>query len=260
MIDDYGEHMESLKSICEKNESLEKFIDISSKLKDTDYFNFRWPYGESLLHWAASGGNNDICKYLLDLGSYVNAENIYGCNPIFYASSKEKVSTVKLLIDYGAHFDAKSVFSGGTPYNPNNNSTNLSSKRLEIMEIIKKYQTIKSELCKKSSKLEDLIKTNTKNRDRWEFEFRKYESQYGNKTSQGYWGLPNSDEYQKFKPIKKLDEDLIYIFKNKEKWCYYCCKINLKPLRCSRCKEVYYCSVECQKNDFKNHKKICIKI
>ena len=65
MIDDYGEHMESLKSICEKNESLEEFKIIASKLKGTDYFNFRWPYGESLLHWAASGGSDEICKYLL---------------------------------------------------------------------------------------------------------------------------------------------------------------------------------------------------
>ena len=263
MIDDYGEHMESLKSICEKNESLEKFKIVSSKLKGTDYFNFRWPQGESLLHWAASGGSDEICKYLLSLGSYVNAENIYGCNPIFYASTKEKYSIVKLLLKKGANFEAKSVFSGGTPLNPFNKLANeyKSEERLKIINLIKKYLIIKERSCNQSIKFKNLIEQNNKERDKWEYDFRKVETKYGNKTSQGYWGLPDVKAYKCFEKIRDNDEKCFYILDNSDKWCRVCCKTNkhdnINALRCSKCKKVYYCSIECQKTDYKVHKKIC---
>ena len=50
---------------------------------------------------------------------------------------------------------------------------------------------------------------------------------------------------------------------------HYCCRVCLKPgptegsddvkplLKCSKCKSVFYCSVECQKKDYKNHKAWC---
>lgn len=39
--------------------------------------------------------------------------------------------------------------------------------------------------------------------------------------------------------------------------CKYCHKSNLKLSKCSRCKEVFYCSVDCQKKDWTNHKNVC---
>mgnify|MGYP001224649065 CR=1 FL=1 len=261
MISNYGDFMEELKEICEKEGTLDNFKSVAHNLFDTKYYDFRWPHGESLLHWAAGSGNDEICKYLLDLGSYINAENIYGCNPLFYASLKEKFSTVKLLLENGANFESKSVFSGGTPYNPSNlnlsASNNFSENRMAIMNLIKNYQITKENLCQKSLAFDSFIKANTKKRDLWEFEFRKHESQYGNKTSQGYWGLPNDEVYQKFNEIKNNDLEILFILNNPTKWCYNCCKINISALRCSKCKQVYYCSIECQKKDYKNHKKLC---
>lgn len=39
--------------------------------------------------------------------------------------------------------------------------------------------------------------------------------------------------------------------------CQKCGKSDQGYQRCSKCKEVYYCSRECQKDDWKTHKKIC---
>lgn len=41
------------------------------------------------------------------------------------------------------------------------------------------------------------------------------------------------------------------------KKCANCGCINLPLKRCSACKEVYYCSVECQRADWALHKKVC---
>ena len=42
--------------------------------------------------------------------------------------------------------------------------------------------------------------------------------------------------------------------------CYHCKNgFAAKRLRCSRCKRVYYCSAQCQKSNWKLHKKMCKK-
>jgi len=42
--------------------------------------------------------------------------------------------------------------------------------------------------------------------------------------------------------------------------CAFCHKYGTEFKLCSRCQSAYYCSGECQKDDWKNHKKICNKI
>jgi hypothetical protein len=51
--------------------------------------------------------------------------------------------------------------------------------------------------------------------------------------------------------IKKLTKP---IMKNQ---CFCCGKQEIKLQKCGKCEIVYYCSRECQKNDWKNHKKDC---
>ncbi|CRH01112.1 MYND finger protein, putative [Plasmodium relictum] len=54
----------------------------------------------------------------------------------------------------------------------------------------------------------------------------------------------------------KKDGDNVSMPNTKTNACEHCYKEkNLK--RCGKCKKVYYCSVECQKNDFVFHKRIC---
>jgi len=42
-------------------------------------------------------------------------------------------------------------------------------------------------------------------------------------------------------------------------WCYYCRKKYKKVYVCSACKYVTYCSIKCQKKDWKKHKETCNK-
>lgn len=41
--------------------------------------------------------------------------------------------------------------------------------------------------------------------------------------------------------------------------CNNCQSMKDSMKKCGRCKRVYYCSIECQKNNWKDHKKDCVK-
>ena len=48
-----------------------------------------------------------------------------------------------------------------------------------------------------------------------------------------------------------------YVARFADLQCWYCKILSRKCHRCSSCKSRFYCSAECQTNDWKNHKKIC---
>ena len=56
--------------------------------------------------------------------------------------------------------------------------------------------------------------------------------------------------------IDKLKEERSKIQRSKK--CKYCGKKDIELKKCARCLSVLYCSVECQKNDWKDHKEICV--
>ncbi|KAJ3994917.1 ankyrin repeat-containing domain protein [Lentinula boryana] len=76
------------------------------------------------LHWAASSGDLDIARYLIDqkaevdkvdgsveelvgAGADVNRKNDKGLTPLHYAASKSRINIGKLLISRGADINAK---------------------------------------------------------------------------------------------------------------------------------------------------------
>ncbi|MCL7043873.1 hypothetical protein MKW94_023091, partial [Papaver nudicaule] len=67
------------------------------------------------LHFAASGGSLNICKYLLDtLKLKVDAKDHYGHTPLYLAAKKGHLDTVRYLLEMGANADA----SNDTKYTP----------------------------------------------------------------------------------------------------------------------------------------------
>ena len=58
--------------------------------------------GWTPLHYAATNGNNEIVKYLVDHAAYIDAESPNGSTPLMMAARGGHIETVKLLLDEGA--------------------------------------------------------------------------------------------------------------------------------------------------------------
>jgi uncharacterized protein len=58
--------------------------------------------GWTPLHYAASGGDNDIVKLLIDHSAYIDAGSPNGSTPLMMAAAAGHIETVKLLLDEGA--------------------------------------------------------------------------------------------------------------------------------------------------------------
>lgn len=65
--------------------------------------------GWTALHYAASTGNDDIVKLLLDNAAYIDAESPNGTTPIMMAARSGHIYTVKLLLDEGADATLKNA-------------------------------------------------------------------------------------------------------------------------------------------------------
>ena len=71
--------------------------------KSTNELDLKDKDGETLLHKAATQGNDTQIKELIEQGANLNILNLAGQTPLQVAISKLKASTVKLLIDFGAN-------------------------------------------------------------------------------------------------------------------------------------------------------------
>ena len=58
--------------------------------------------GNALLHWAASNGQRDVCRMLLDRGAFVDVRNHAGITPIHLAAEKGLSGVAGLLAARGA--------------------------------------------------------------------------------------------------------------------------------------------------------------
>lgn len=65
--------------------------------------------GWTALHYAASIGNDDIVKALLDQSAYIDAASPNGTTPIMMAARSGHIYTVKLLLDEGADATLKNA-------------------------------------------------------------------------------------------------------------------------------------------------------
>lgn len=74
--------------------------------------------GKTLLHFAAAGGNGDLCQYLLERGADLNSKDQKGAQPIHDAAGAESPDACKVLIDAGADIDAKYNFMEGYDFAP----------------------------------------------------------------------------------------------------------------------------------------------
>ncbi len=83
-----------------------RFAEVDPKSKDE--------YGWTLLHHAASGGNADMTKSLLDLGAAPNAGDIEAWTPLHLAAKNSRADVVRILLDRDADTEAATKY-GYTP-------------------------------------------------------------------------------------------------------------------------------------------------
>ena len=264
-----GDYMEDAKNLFSNNTTIDEFKELVNNIADTEFYHFKWPHGETLLHWASAKGSTNICKYLINLGAYINSENMYGCNPLFYASNSKQFETVKFLIQMGADYDCKSTFSGGTPIDPLP-SFNLPSgmnidpcdERDKIADFLIEYKNSREKILVKSCNLNKLLHKTKTEIDSYEFTWILQDVIHGGQCGNRKFGIPDGNAFINFKTFisNNYDKKIYDLVTNPTDFCYNCLKIrdecdDLK--RCKTCKEAHYCSIDCQKNDWKYHKKIC---
>jgi CheY-like chemotaxis protein len=72
------------------------------------------PWGTTMLHAAAKGGQEEIVRFLLQRGADVNAITINRLSPLWMAASGPHVAVMRLLLEQGAAPNA-GTFGGATP-------------------------------------------------------------------------------------------------------------------------------------------------
>jgi len=90
---------------------LYRFNDVARTLIHyTRDLNLRNKQGWSALHWAASMGNNDLLKIILDFGGDVNSmSEDFSFTPLMIAASTGADTTASILIARGASVDQRTV-------------------------------------------------------------------------------------------------------------------------------------------------------
>ena len=73
--------------------------------------NFKDDTGATALHFAASGGYNDIVQLLLTKGASIEATNYYNNTPLQLAAWYGRTSTVELLLSKGALIEATNYYN-----------------------------------------------------------------------------------------------------------------------------------------------------
>jgi len=62
------------------------------------------------LHYACRNGNENIVKYLVDHGAYINKQNEYGETSLHYACRNGNENIVKYLVEHGADINKQNSF------------------------------------------------------------------------------------------------------------------------------------------------------
>jgi ankyrin repeat protein len=252
---------EELKNLIEKN-THESNIDAKKIIlqnKDKLY-EISYHHGENLLHWCGAYDNYDICEYLInDMHFITNISNSRSTTPLYYAATKNSINTIKILLKYHADIRSRSGFSGMFPHQICND---------EVKNIIIEYEkNIPLDYENSLAVKEGYTLVQAYNYRLCKFYVMILSSSF--LTINNRYNISKIDEKI---PLKILNENTFYQIKemyenalknyidnlnnSETKFCLNCKTIdNLK--RCSQCKKIYFCSIECQKKCHSLHKYDC---
>jgi ankyrin repeat protein len=78
--------------------------------KNPGFLQFQDERGQTLLHGAASAGQADIARWLIEQGAKVDARTVQSSTPLMYAALAGKTDMARLLIARGADIDARDSY------------------------------------------------------------------------------------------------------------------------------------------------------
>jgi ankyrin repeat protein len=170
------------------------------------------------LHLAASNNFLDVVKLLVDHKANVNCEDKRDYTPLIMAASEGYTECVRRLIEAGAVVDHRSKEDHTTAIYHAANANRVKVVRLLL------------------DKGADPLSTRNEN----------------NET------LAQISRTNKHNEMANLLESWVTVPpEERHKLCLNCNKYQEGMKRCARCKAAYYCSADCQKNDWKIHKSRC---
>ena len=196
------------------------------------------PNGVSALLFAIRAGHVGSVQALAEHGADVNTSDSNGDTPVLVASEKNLIAVIKMLVKFGANLNLLNVF-GFTP-------VHIACAKGHT-EVITTLAELGADMNVFS--LENMTPIDTAIQHN-QFHVLDYLYKWGaDMTPLSYYLNSNNNPV-----LVELVERILGKISGKCKLCG-CSSKRLK--KCSRCESVRYCSVACQKQDHKAHKKIC---
>eukprot|EP01091_Cochliopodium_minus_P010005 TRINITY_DN2594_c0_g1_i1.p1 TRINITY_DN2594_c0_g1~~TRINITY_DN2594_c0_g1_i1.p1 ORF type:complete len:339 (-),score=109.49 TRINITY_DN2594_c0_g1_i1:48-1064(-) len=180
----------------------------------------------SPLHIAASNDHVKVIEILIKNGAVVDCEDSRGFTPLMMATSEGYIKTVTILVNAGADVNKIASGSGECPLHM--------SVRQDNIDIIKF-------LLEKGAKGD-------------------HKDENGLTPSETALGLSQQEKVRARREIYTIAASTIDNFGLKV--CFRCSKLppqNQALKRCGNCKKVFYCFVDCKKEDWKTQKNLCNK-
>lgn len=229
-------------------------------------------HGESALHWAAVNNNDVLIKALIEKGLNANDMNFRGTAPLYYGAMNNASDACLMLIKHGADPREKSGFSGQYPdevvkVSPEKEAEFFSGiGNLDVDSMDSDLQ-LKVLLTMIRMEVEETIEKNISlhhvyRMRKWGIQTLVYKIQYKvmpKHLFRSQWGnewklRPDLADINDIPALSKIIEVEWEKFEfatmettNDDKICA-CCGSNVGiKKRCSKCKKIYFCNIECQR-------------
>ena len=226
--------------------------------------------GEHLMFWAVVENNLELLEYLLQNKLiHPNLPNYRSTCVLTYACMEDNLEAVKLLLKYHSNPCRRSGFSGHLPKED--------TKNLEIIKISEEYEDKYIPIKYYSHKMGMIPKDPEKKCSFTQYQSCKY------RLYMYYCAILNNlnipDNLPHLKGMIKMDKETQEIYRQKgiigvshlcdkslqefidtigkdERYCLNC-DATENLLRCSICKNAYFCNRDCQRKKHKFHKFDC---